>query len=123
MRIRDRPRHYRRAVTIDPGLVEAEIGIGWCCAEIGDFPEAVKVFEGIAKRHPGLIEPLRALAALPSTELRIDLLARLDQVVPDEDDAGFQISMAFIRSAALDRAGVTPKPGNVPQMPTGSCTV
>ena len=98
---------YRRAVTIDRGLVEAEIGMGWCCAEIGDFPEAVKVFEGIAKRHPGLIEPLRALAALPATELRIDLLARLDKVArdPGEDDAGFQISIAFIRSVALDRAG------------------
>src|SRR6185312_12150943 len=24
---------YRRALTIDPGMVEAEIGMGWCCAE------------------------------------------------------------------------------------------
>ena len=98
---------YRRAVTIDPSMVEAAIGIGWCCAEIGDFPEAAEVFEGVARRDPRRIEPLRALAALPAVKLRIDLLAQLDKVArdPGEDDAELQISIAFIRSAALDRAG------------------
>ena len=98
---------YRRAAAIDRGMVEAEIGMGWCCAEIGDFPEAAEVFEGVARRHPRLIEPLRALAALPAAEVRIDLLAQLDKVARDrsEDDAEFQISTAFIRSAALERAG------------------
>jgi tetratricopeptide (TPR) repeat protein len=97
---------YRRAVTIDPSMVEAAIGMGWCCAEIGDFPEAVEVFEGVARRDPRLLEPLRALAALPAGEACIDLLAQLDKAASDplEDDAEFQISTAFIRSAALDRA-------------------
>jgi len=98
---------YRRAVAIDRSMVEAEIGLGWCCAEIGDFPEAVEVFEDVARRDPRLIEPLRALAALPAGEVRIDLLAQLARVARDrsEDDAEFQISAAFIRSAALDRVG------------------
>ena len=98
---------YRRSLTIDRSMVEAEIGIGWCCAEIGDVAEAVELFEGVARRNPRLIEPLRALAALPAAEMRIDLLAQLDRVASDrrEDDADFQTSIAFIRSAALDRAG------------------
>lgn len=98
---------YRRALTIDPGMVEAEIGMGWCCAEIGDFAKAVEVFEGVAGRNPRLIEPLRALAAFPAGEGRINLLAQLERMTQDrrDDDAEFQISAVFIRSAALDRAG------------------
>ncbi|HEX5232897.1 MAG TPA: tetratricopeptide repeat protein [Bradyrhizobium sp.] len=98
---------YRRALTIDPGMVEAEIGMGWCCAEIGDFAKAVEAFEGAAGRNPRLIEPLRALAAFPAGEVRINLLAQLERMARDrrDDDAEFQISAAFIRSAALDRAG------------------
>ena len=98
---------YRRALTIDPGMVEAEIGMGWCCAEIGDFAGAVELFEGVAGRNPRLIEPLRALAAFPAGEVRLNLLAQLERMAQDrrDDDAEFQISAAFIRSTALDRAG------------------
>lgn len=98
---------YRRAVTINQGTVDAEIAMGWCSAEIGDFQEAVRVFEGLAERHSRLIEPLHALATLPATATRLDLLAQLDKVTRDpcEAETDFQISTAFILTAGLDRAG------------------
>jgi Flp pilus assembly protein TadD len=100
---------FRRALTIDRGLVEAETAIGWCCVEIGDVAEAARVFANLARRFPRRIEPLRALAAIPGpdAEAAIDLLARLNNVAPEpgESEADFGISIAFIRAAALDRMG------------------
>ncbi len=98
---------YRRALTLEPGMVDAEIAMGWCCLEIGDCAAAAEIFERVARRRPRLIEPLRALAALPGGDVRLDLLARLPGARParGDDELGFRVAAAFIRSAALDRAG------------------
>jgi len=98
---------YRRALAIVHDLVPAAVGLGWCCADLGEYSEAADVFEGLALRRMGLVEPLRALATFPAAVVRIDLLAQLGNVLTDpvEGEAGLENSIAFIRSAALDRAG------------------
>lgn len=98
---------YRQALAIAHDLVPAALGLGWCCADLGEFSEAAEVFEGLVRSGLRWIEPLRALATFPAAFVRIDLLAQLDKVLrdPSESEAEFESSVAFIRSAALDRAG------------------
>jgi len=98
---------YRQALAIAHDLVPAALGLGWCCADLGEYSAAAEVFEGLTRRGVRLVEPLRALAAFPASVVRIDLLAELGKVLgdPGENEAELETSVAFIRSAALDRAG------------------
>lgn len=98
---------YRQALAIDPSLVTAAIGLGWCLADLGEYRQAAEVFESLIQRGIPLVEPLRALASLPATAVRIDLLSQLDRVhrQQDESAAQFERAIAFIRATGLDRAG------------------
>lgn len=100
---------YRQALAADPNLFAAAIGLGWCCAEIGDHAEAAGIFEDLIHRGMHVLEPLRALAAFPASVVHIDLLSRLDRVARDvgESEAEFSESLAFIRAIGLHRAGRT----------------
>src|SRR5258708_24309854 len=50
---------------------------------------------------------MRALAVLPKSVTSIDLLAQLKHVarIPSEEKDEFDVSVAFMKAAALDRAG------------------
>jgi tetratricopeptide (TPR) repeat protein len=98
---------YRQALAIDPSLVAAAIGQGWCLADLGEYRQAAEVFEAIIQRGIPLVEPLRALASFPAGAVRIDLLRQLDKVhrQQDESTAQFERAIAFIRATGLDRAG------------------
>jgi tetratricopeptide (TPR) repeat protein len=99
---------YRHALAIDPNLVAAEIGLGWCLADLGEYRQATEVFESLVQRGTPLVEPLRALASLPATAVRIDLLRPLEKVrrQQDESAAQFERAIAFIRAMGLHRAGL-----------------
>jgi Flp pilus assembly protein TadD len=98
---------YRQAVATDPSLAPAAVGLGWCLADLGEYQEAARVFETLIERGMRLLEPLRALASFPASVVRIDLLTQLEKAVrePGESEVEFDISAAFIRATALDRAG------------------
>lgn len=98
---------YLQATKLQPSLVAAAIGLGWTYENLGNVQEAAAVFEGLIHRGMRLIEPLRALAALPPAAVGIDLLAQVDKAVKDprEDQRQFENSRSFVRAAALDRAG------------------
>jgi len=98
---------YLQAIKLQPDLVPAAIGLGWTHENLGNVREAAAVFEDLIDRGVRLIEPLRALAALPPSAVNVDLLARLDKALkaPDEDQRQFETSCAFVRATALDRAG------------------
>ena len=98
---------YREALALDPSLVAATIGLGWCLADLGEYRQAAEVFESLIQRGIPLVEPLRALASFPATAVRIDLLRQLDKVhrQQDESAAQFERAIAFIRATGLDRAG------------------
>jgi tetratricopeptide (TPR) repeat protein len=97
---------YRQALGIDSNRAAAAIGLGWCHASLGDSAEAAAVFESLINRGARLLEPIRALANLPASVVRIDLLAALERVVrdPGEDPLDFEHSIPFFRAVALDRA-------------------
>ena len=97
----------RQAVALEENLVPAAMGLGWICSHIGQNVEAADVFEGLIKRGLRLLDVLHALTSLPASLVRIDVLAEMDKVVcePGQDKAKLENSAAFIRAAALDKAG------------------
>ena len=98
---------YRQALAIDPSLVTAAIGLGWCLADLGEYRQAAEVFEGLIQRGIPSAEPLRALVSFPATAVRADLLQQLDRVQRqrDESTTQFERAIAFIRATGLHRAG------------------
>ncbi len=98
---------YRQALAIDPGLVSASIGLGWCCYYLGEHAEAARIFEHLITQGVRLLEPIRALTVLPVSVVKIDVLAHLENVVtePGENKTEFEISLEFFRAIALDRLG------------------
>jgi len=98
---------YRQAVALEPGLVPAAIGLGWICSHIGQHAEAADVFEGLVKRGIRSLDVLHALTSLPASLVGIDVLAELGKVVrePSQEQATFESAAAFVRAAALDKAG------------------
>ena len=98
---------YRQALAVDPSLVAAAIGLGWCLADLGEYRQAAEVFESLIQRGIPLVEPLRAVASFPAAAVRIDLLPQLGRVHRQQDESvtQFERAIAFIRATALDRAG------------------
>jgi len=97
---------YGQALALDPTLVPAAIGLGWSLMDLGEPAEAARVFEGLVTRGVRLIEPLRALAALPASAVGLDLQEHLDRAERDagESKEEFETTAAFLRVIALDRA-------------------
>jgi tetratricopeptide (TPR) repeat protein len=98
---------YRRALAFDANLAPAAIGLAWSYANIGAHTEAAEIFEGLIKRGVRTAEPIRGLANLPASAVKLDLLAAVEKVVrePGEDERSFEASVLFFKAMALDRAG------------------
>ena len=96
---------YSQALELEPGLAPAAMGLGWTCSYLGQDAEAAKIFEGLITRGLRSVDPVLALASLPSSAVSIDLLDQLNNVVQekDEDPAEFANSIAFARSAVMDK--------------------
>jgi tetratricopeptide (TPR) repeat protein len=108
----------RAALALDDDLVKAAVGLGWVYASLGQNAEAGAVFEGLLQRglhrlegfvERGMapLEVLGALANLPSTFVKIDVLSELDNLVREHGHgtATFENTAAFVRAAALDKLG------------------
>src|SRR5260370_19326522 len=83
------------------------MGLGWICSYLGQNTEAADVFEGLLNRGMSFLDVLIALTSLPPALVNIDLLSELDKLVGEqsEDKAKFENTAAFVRAAALDKAG------------------
>ncbi len=98
---------YRQEAAIEPNLAPAVFGLGTCCSLLGQYAEAAKVFESFIKSGVRFLDLLLALASLPSSVVSIDVLTEMDRVKREENQkqADFENLRAFVRAAALDRAG------------------
>jgi tetratricopeptide (TPR) repeat protein len=98
---------YRQALAIDPSLVTAAMGLGWCLAELGEYRQAAEISESLIEHGTPAVEPLRALASFPAAAVRIDLLPPLDKVQRQQHESvpQFERAIGFIRATGLDRAG------------------
>jgi tetratricopeptide (TPR) repeat protein len=97
---------YREALQIEPGMEEAAIGLARACTSLGENAEAADSLDGLLKRGVRSLGVLSALISLPVSAIRRDLLSELHRVVrrADEEKADFEVGVAFVRTAALDKA-------------------
>jgi tetratricopeptide (TPR) repeat protein len=116
---------FREALTFDNDLVQAAIGLGRVYAYTGQSAESAAVFErlvqrgmerleGLAERGMVPLEVLSALANLPRRFVSVDVLSELDKLVREHGQAtvDFETTAAFVRVAALDKAGRYPEAWN-----------
>jgi tetratricopeptide (TPR) repeat protein len=98
---------YRKAVELDPGLEPAAVALGASCSNLGEYTEAATVFQNLIKRGTRSSVVLAELLNLPSALVTVDVLSELEKLTPDRNQnrEEFENSIAFIRAAALDRAG------------------
>jgi tetratricopeptide (TPR) repeat protein len=98
---------FHSALKLEAGLDIAALGLGTTCMHLGRFAEATKAFEGLVKRGNRSLIGLAALAEVPSSLVSVDVLAELQKITPDKNTnrAEFDVAVAFIKAAALDRAG------------------
>jgi tetratricopeptide (TPR) repeat protein len=106
------------ALALDKDQVQAAVGLGWVYADMGRSADAAAVFErlvrrgleqleGFAEQGMASLEVLCALANLPRKLVNIDVLSELDRLVRHygKGAAEFENLTAFVRVAALDKAG------------------
>ena len=100
-------RSYRQALAIDPQLVSAAMGQALCLAAMGRSQEAARVLEDSYRRGHRSLNLLHIMSTLPARTLGIDLLAAIDEWERrgGELDAEARNTIAFVRAAALDKAG------------------
>lgn len=60
-------REFRRALTLDPGMVPAMVAIGDVLRDRGNLPEAESCYRQAAAREPQAVEPIRSLGDLLRT--------------------------------------------------------
>jgi len=97
---------FREAVALEDDLYAAIMGLGLACEQLGHNAEAMELYESLLKRGMSTLDVLLAITSLPSAFVRVDLLAELDKLSPDQyDEREFEECAAFIRARALDKAG------------------
>ena len=98
---------YLQALQIEPGMEEATIGLARVCTSLGLYAEVADALEGLLKRGVRSLDVLATLVGLPASAIRRELLPELGKVVPraNEEKADFEARLAFVRAAALDKAG------------------
>jgi tetratricopeptide (TPR) repeat protein len=99
---------FRQALALEADLAPAAMGLATACAYLGQFAEAAQALEGMIDRGQRSLDVLVALAGLPAAVVKVDLLSELDKIAGDHegyDKAEFESFAAFVRAAALDRAG------------------
>jgi Flp pilus assembly protein TadD len=113
---------FRKALALDVDLEQASLGLGWVYSYMGQRAESAAVFERIVERGLERLEGfatggmapldvLSALAHLPSNFVKVDVLSELDKIIRDHGPgtADFEAMAAFVRVAALDKAGRYPE--------------
>ena len=103
---------FHQALTLEPDLAPAAIGLAIACSHLGQDAEAARVLEDLIGRDQRSVDVFVALANLPAAVVSVDLLAELDRMTGDDEyvtgpaGKGERESFAaFVRAAALDRAG------------------
>jgi Flp pilus assembly protein TadD len=96
---------YREALALAPSEVAA-MGFGACSAHLGEHAEAARAFEGLYERGVRSVDLLYSLSMLPPALVNVDVLSAVGKLVRRQgEEAEFETSVAFIRAAALDKAG------------------
>jgi len=98
---------YRKALTRDDGLESSKIGLALCLSALGRYAEAADVLQDAFRQDHCSLSLLDAIASLPQKSVSIDLESGLDLLATKHraQDGEFRNTFAFVRAAALHRAG------------------
>jgi tetratricopeptide (TPR) repeat protein len=98
---------YRKALNLDGGLESSKIGLALCLSALGRYVEAANVLQDAFRQGHCSLSLFDAIASLPQTSVSIDLASALDLLATKEraQDGDFRNTFAFVRAAALHRAG------------------
>jgi tetratricopeptide (TPR) repeat protein len=98
---------YRKALALDGGLESSKIGLALCLSALGNYTEAADVLQGAFRQGQCSLSLLDAISSLPQKSVNIDLAAALDLLAtrPHVQDGEFKNTFAFVRAAALHKAG------------------
>jgi tetratricopeptide (TPR) repeat protein len=99
---------FAQALKVEPNFMPAVAGLGWSCSYLGENVEAVAAFEAMLRDGAQSFAPLAALAQTPPSLYSIDLLSEIEkyeQGSQDAADTADELQIAFVRAAALDKAG------------------
>jgi tetratricopeptide (TPR) repeat protein len=99
--------HCNEALALSPGHAAAVVARANVLVRMGQDSAAADLLENLLARGVRSATVLLALAQLPASAIKIDLLSELDKTLRQEGgtDADFGNLIAFARAAALDRAG------------------
>jgi Flp pilus assembly protein TadD len=100
-------RAYRQALTLDPGLESAAIGLALSLSALGQSAEAANVLRDAYARGHRSLNLLHVMAMLPPNLVQVDVLGALDELAgrTPATDAKLKNNFLFARAAALDAAG------------------
>ena len=98
---------FHKSYELDRTLRAAGAGLSACYVHLGQYAEAAKILEGLVRDGKSSMGLLFELNHLPSSLVTIDVLTELDNLVrgPNESQADFETSVAFVRARTLHRAG------------------
>lgn len=101
-RIREALNEFERAVEINPGAVDAYIGIGNIYKDEGDMPKAERSFRTAAKVGPDVFEAQYAhgliLQLMHRFQESIRAYLRALQIDPRDFDANMNLALAFVQA-------------------------
>lgn len=102
---------YRKAFDLDRELHAAAIGLANCCIDLGQYEEAADILSKLTARGVRTLPVLALLNQLRATVDTAEILSALEKTTPDagEDKKEFDNTVAFVRGAALHRAGKYPE--------------
>jgi tetratricopeptide (TPR) repeat protein len=98
---------YRKAFELDRNLHASGVGLANCLMDLGEYGQAAEVLTELTKRGVRSLPVVSLLNQLPPNLVDIDVISAIAKVTPEPgaDKEDFENSLAFIRAAALDRAG------------------
>lgn len=99
---------YDQVLKNDPTFARAHTNRGTLLMEVGRVDEALQAFEqALVNKGSNSIRTLYALSQVPASLINVDILALLDEAVPEDNDSReeFESLRAATRAAELDKAG------------------
>ncbi len=100
--------HYRRAVELDPSLVDTRVKLGNALARAERFEDAMAAYGAVLASHPdhpaALLKQAATLMSLERDAEAAPLLEKLLALEPEHSEAMVRLAAIFERRGEIDRA-------------------
>ncbi len=101
-------KHFRLALAVDPDLLPAKSGLGYCLGEMGQYEEGEKLLQQVLEQNPTDLDTLRSLGVLKLRQLHFDesasLFERAVEARPSDAHLRYQLGEVLARAGKADDA-------------------